>query len=399
MDLHSNYAFWLLNNGIIKSYPSLDHDLDTDILLIGGGITGALIAYQLVKSGEKVTVVDRRDVCTGSSAASTAMLQYEIDVPLHRLIEMRGEDCAVSSYKSCENAIFNLQRIVAEINSSCKFQFKKSIYFTTNKKQEGMLETEYQTRKKYGFDVKWLTAGEIDELGLNARAAIESASGAIMDPHILANNLLLKCSDMGTEIFDRTEIRKIKEKRGILIASTQNKQTITARHIVHCTGYESVKTLHKKVVDLKSTYALISESFPELPRAFKEHIYWNTASPYLYLRPSHDERIIIGGGDEDFKNERKRDTLLGKKQEFLTEQFQKNFPEIKFKPDYVWAGTFGETNDGLPYFGRPKPGVNEHYVLGFGGNGITYSVMAMDAIIDSLNGTDHDFLKYYGFER
>ena len=71
-----------------------------------------------------------------------------------------------------------------------------------------------------------------------------------------------------------------------------------------------------------------------MPQAFKEYIYRDT-SPYLYLWQSHDIRIIIGGGDEEFKNERKRDGLWSKKQKILIEQLQKNFTEIKFKPDYL----------------------------------------------------------------
>jgi glycine/D-amino acid oxidase-like deaminating enzyme len=65
----------------------------------------------------------------------------------------------------------------------------------------------------------------------------------------------------------------------------------------------------------------------------------------------------------------------------------------------MWAGTFGETKDGLPYFGRPNKKINEHYILGFGGNGITYSVMAREAIIHSMNHTSHPFLVYYNFGR
>jgi glycine/D-amino acid oxidase-like deaminating enzyme len=53
----------------------------------------------------------------------------------------------------------------------------------------------------------------------------------------------------------------------------------------------------------------------------------------------------------------------------------------------------------VPFIGRPKPEINEHYVLGFGGNGITYSVMVMDAINDSIHHTNHRFLDDYRFER
>ena len=60
---------------------------------------------------------------------------------------------------------------------------------------------------------------------------------------------------------------------------------------------------------------------------------------------------------------------------------------------------FGETKDGLPYFGKPDPDKNEHYVLGFGGNGITFSVIAMNSILDSINNKKNKDLEYYKFKR
>jgi glycine/D-amino acid oxidase-like deaminating enzyme len=107
----------------------------------------------------------------------------------------------------------------------------------------------------------------------------------------------------------------------------------------------------------------------------------------------------MGGGDEDFKDPQKRDKLLPKKEQFLLKKFQKKFPKINFKIDYSWAGTFGETKDGLPYFGKPNPDNNEHYILGFGGNGITFSVIGMNSILASLENIKHPDLEYYKFGR
>src|SRR6186713_712098 len=127
MKLRSTETFWPLKSSMASGYPSLEDFISTPILIIGGGITGALIAYKLIQEGKKAVLVDKRDVCNGSTAASTALLQYEIDVSLHELIKIRGLECAVSSYKSCEKAIYDLKVIVDHIKSDCGFKFKKSI--------------------------------------------------------------------------------------------------------------------------------------------------------------------------------------------------------------------------------------------------------------------------------
>lgn len=382
-----------------NSYPSIDSDKKADILIIGSGITGALIAYKLISEGKKVILADRRDICNGSTAASTALLQYEIDVPLHELIKTRGLECAVDSYRNGKKAIFDLRNIIDTIKSDCQFEFKKSIYYCSLKKDIPFLRTEYKTRIEHEFDVNWLERWDLEKMGLNAVAAIESKTAAVMDPFKLASDLLLYCQKKGMEIFDRTNIASIKDQNGTLVAHTENEYTITVDHVIHCTGYESTETIKEKIVDLKSTYVIASESIPNLPSAFKNAVFWDTSSPYLYFRTTADNRVIMGGEDEEFKDPARRDKLLAKKEQILLSKFQRKFPEIDFKIDYSWAGTFGETKDGLPYFGKPNPNRNEHYVLGFGGNGITFSVIGMNSILDSIHNRKNQDLEYYRFGR
>ncbi|KFF03328.1 NAD(P)/FAD-dependent oxidoreductase [Flavobacterium reichenbachii] len=399
MKLRSTETLWPLKNAMTASYPSIDSDLNTTVLIIGGGITGALIAYKLINEGKKIVLVDRRDVSNGSTAASTALLQYEIDVSLHQLEKLRGTECAVHSYNSGKKAIFDLRSIVDTIKSDCDFEFKKSIYFTTLKKNIPFLKSEFKAREQNGFDVTWLGKYELKNMGLNALAAIESKTAAVMDPYKLANDLLIYCQKKGMKIYDRTNITSIQHQRGKCIAVTENKHTITADHVVHCSGYESTETIEEKIVDLKSTYVIASESIKNLPASLKNSIFWDTSDPYFYFRTTADNRIIMGGGDEDFKDSKKRDKLMPKKEVYLLKHFKKKFPNIDFKLDYSWSGTFGETKDGLPYFGKPDPKKNEHYVLGFGGNGITFSVIGMNSILDSLENKKNIDLEYYRFGR
>ncbi|MEP6929324.1 MAG: FAD-dependent oxidoreductase, partial [Flavobacterium sp.] len=164
MKLRSTETFWPLKHAMEISYPSIDSDLETEILIIGAGITGALIAYKLISEGKKVVMVDRRDICNGSTAASTALLQYEIDVSLHELIKIRGLQCAVDSYRNGKKAIFDLRNIIDTIKSDCQFEFKKSIYFCSLKKDLPFLKAEFKSRKENGFDVSWLEKWDLEKL-------------------------------------------------------------------------------------------------------------------------------------------------------------------------------------------------------------------------------------------
>src|SRR5690554_5290291 len=96
MKLRSPEAFWLLKNGIINSYPSLQEDIQCDITVIGAGITGALVSHALHRAGYNTVVIDKKDVANGSSSATTSLLQYEIDTMMVDLARMIGEENAVA---------------------------------------------------------------------------------------------------------------------------------------------------------------------------------------------------------------------------------------------------------------------------------------------------------------
>ena len=114
MNLRSASPYWLLRHGLMYSYPSLDKDLKTEIAIISAGISGALIADQLCKAGYKTAIFDRRHAGMGSTAASTSLLQYEIDTPLYQLTEMIGKEKAERAYKLCSEAIDTIGEIVKD---------------------------------------------------------------------------------------------------------------------------------------------------------------------------------------------------------------------------------------------------------------------------------------------
>lgn len=99
MDLRSSENFWPIKNGLLGIFPSLKQSLKGDIAIMGAGISGAIMADTLCKLGFDVIMLDKRHCGFGSTAASTALIQYEIDTPLYELIKKRGVNHAVQSYR------------------------------------------------------------------------------------------------------------------------------------------------------------------------------------------------------------------------------------------------------------------------------------------------------------
>lgn len=401
MDLKSNEPFWLVKNGLPATYPSLKEDAKCDVLVVGGGITGSLIAHQCVRDGYKTILADKREIANGSSSATTSMLQYEIDTPLHELIGKVGEKGAVASYEACSKSIDQLGKVVQQVRSKAGFRKKDSLYFAALKKDVEGLKREFDARKKAGFAVKWMEAEDIvKKYDLHETyGGILSKQGGSVDAFMLVHEILAYNQKRGLQVYDRTELTGVKYGSRTNEVALSTGAIIRCKKIVYCVGYESASMIKEKFVDLISTYAIVSEVAPAVSRKYKDVLIWNTADPYVYMRTTDDGRMLIGGEDEEFHNPTKRDALIGKKEQKLLKSFAKYLPGVPFRSDFAWAGTFGETKDGLPYIGEHKAFKNSYFVLGFGGNGITFSVTGMEMVSDWLKGKKHLLTPYFAFGR
>ncbi len=401
MNLKSSEPFWLVKNGIINSYPSLRRNVETEILIVGGGITGSLIAHRCTEEGYKTMVVDRREIGHGSTSATTSMLQYEIDVPLNKLSKLVGEKGASACYWACYEAIDDLKAKVKEVKSDCGFREQESLYFAASKKDAVWLWREFETRKSHGFPVSWLEAAEIENKYqlVKTFGGILSKKGGSIDAFRLTHDLLAFNSKKGLEVYDKTNIEKMVSRRNGVTAYTDDGNTIKARAAIYCNGYESTEVVKDDFVKLLSSYAIVGERCEDDQSYLRDTLFWNTAAPYMYMRTTDDNRLLIGGEDEDFLNAAQRDELLQSKSGRLSKYLRKTLPSYDFRTDFAWAGTFGETKDGLPYIGKHPNFQNTYFVLGFGGNGITFSVIGMDIISAMLKNKKHPLGEWFRFRR
>ncbi|TGD59929.1 FAD-binding oxidoreductase [Flavobacterium humi] len=401
MNLQSGYPFWLIKDGMPFTFPKLAKNTTTDVVIIGAGISGALVRYYLLNAGIKCIMVDSRTIGLGSTCSSTSLLQYEIDTPLSELKKMIGEKGAERAFQLCNYAIEELGRIVKKIGFK-DFEFKKSLYYAAYKKDILFLKEEYAARKKAGFDVRYLEEKDIlKTFGFSSAGAILSNHGAQTNAYGLTHKLLQYKKDKkgALGVYDRTPVIRISHTAEGVVLETEQGYILKAKKLVYATGYESVDFIAEKIVDLKSTYAVISEQY-ETKTFWKDNVMlWNTADPYLYMRTTPDGRILIGGRDEDFYNPGRRDKLIGKKARQLSGDFRKLFPDISFKQEFSWTGTFGATKDGLPYIGEYSKLPNSYFALGFGGNGITFSLIAAEIITDMILGNENEDAALFSFER
>jgi glycine/D-amino acid oxidase-like deaminating enzyme len=399
MDLTSGYPFWAVRNGLLQAYPALDTDLACDVVVLGGGVTGALIADRLVDAGLDVVVLDKREIGWGSTAGTTGLIQYELDTPLTELAAMLGASHAERAWLACLEAVHRLGALVDGLEDRCGFSPRQSVYLA-GRRDRRLFEQEYEARRRLGLRVEWLDKRAVAAMVPGGRSvALLSHDAAQVDAYRLTHALLRRGVRQGLRVYDRSEVTAIDAGPSGVRARTARGCAVRARHLVFATGYESHAYLRKKVGRLVSTWALVSEPMPDPEAWAARPLVWEHADPYFYLRSTSDGRAMLGGEDEPFRNPALRDRLIGRKTKKLRQRFAQLYPETPMDVAFSWTGTFGVTDDGLGCIDQADEWPRCWFALCYGGNGITWGVLASEIIGDAILGRRNPHADLFRFDR
>jgi glycine/D-amino acid oxidase-like deaminating enzyme len=399
--LHSGAPFWLVADGLREmGTPSpAAPPKECDVAVIGAGITGALVADTLSREGLAVVVLDRRAPACGSTAASTCLLSYEIDVGLVELSEMIGEADAVRAYRLSQDSVGDLARIAGSLPDASGLASCPSVCLATQRRDGKVLQREAALRQRHGLDAEYWTPKQVEQAyGFPSHGAIRTGVAGVLDPVRLTRALLARAIEHGAVLLSRTPARDVRQEGSRLAVVTDRGET-RARWVVYAMGYEMPANLRAGMVALHTTYALVTEPLEDLGPWKGECIVWETARPYAYMRATEDGRLMIGGADMPFKDAAWRDRFMPSRTQRLEKQVKKWLPALETQTAFVWAGTFGETQDGLPYIGPMADCPQALYALGYGANGITFGAIAARVVADLCLGRPNPNAELFRLDR
>jgi glycine/D-amino acid oxidase-like deaminating enzyme len=397
-DLVGGSSLWGRNGKRPTCYP-LKQSFKTDIAIIGGGITGALVAEHLTARGFSVVVIDREQPGFGSTAASTAMLQWEIDRTLGELEILYGFERAAAIYRRSAASVAGLAKLVGAHGIVCGFRPRNTLYLANNHEGARELLDEWQLRRRAGLPGHYLEHPDLfTQYEFDRDAAILSPGSAEADPLLLTGALLQISISRGARLINASVTALNSEGRHVT-AVTDGPYVIEARHVVLATGYSMPGLDMPKLHRTSSSWALAT--VPQKPDDLWRDgtLLWEDSHPYLYLRTTDDNRIIAGGEDDDTIDPGERDRKLPAKTMAIREKLKRLWPKADTRVEHAWCGTFGETADGLPLIG-PVPGMAGVYAAyGYGGNGITFSYLAAQMIGATLAGTQREWFEDFALDR
>lgn len=373
----------------------LSRDIKTDVVVVGAGISGALVAEAL-SAQFRVAILDRRGAVKGSTPASTALVEYEIDTTLTALSGQIGAGRAARAWRRSHLAAHGLRARSRALQIRCDAVGRDTLYLAGTMLGADGLAEESAARRAIGIEATFLSRAETaSRYGID-RAALLSHGDFTLDPRRLTSGYLRAAIGNGARLYAPVEVIDIEAHNGGIVAATRDGPAVSAETIVFATGYEFPKFVPQSGHKVESTWAIATGPQPRKLWPGQALI-WEASEPYLYARTTPDGRVICGGEDEPFSDEDARDALIDTKARVIADKLKALLPDLDTEPAFSWAGSFGTTETGLPLIGEVPGRKNIWAVLGFGGNGITYSRIAADIIAAALAGKADPDADLYGF--
>jgi glycine/D-amino acid oxidase-like deaminating enzyme len=369
-----------------------------EVLIVGAGITGALMAERLTRQGLEVVLIDREPSGQGSTMASTAMLLWEIDRSLSELTQLYGLEHAARCYRASLHSVNSLQALVAHYGVHCQIQRRNSLYLASGEMAKPLQE-EMALRQRVGLPGDLLDHSTLlRTFGIARTGAILSPGAADADPVRLTRGLLELSLQRGARLMRGNAIAFDGSGTAVKVGLESGLE-IEARHVVLATGYVRPTIVRPTVQRVASTWAIATIPQPE--KLWKEGaLIWEDSKAYHYARTTADGRIIFGGeDDEEIIEPEARDAALPRKAQRLASKLAELWPQASLDIDFRWSGIFDSTDDGLPLIGAVPGTKNIFAAYGYGGNGITFSYLAAELVGALIAGTPSPLLDDFAIDR
>lgn len=401
-------SYWLDNTKILSQYPYLCDNTDCDIVVVGGGIVGALAAYNLQTSGINTILVDSSIIGLGSTAISSSICSYDIDFDLRELKKVISKDNAIKAYKACSDALEEISIIVDELGEDVGYSRSDSLYYTNKRENIEKFRDEFLLRRHNNLPVEFLDSINASEyFPFRIEAGIYAKNGAVtLDPYKFTQVLIKRAVDLGLRVFENTTIDTINSDFEGITLETNTRYKIQCEKVVNATNLSAIKEI-RNFTQPKTTFTIVTEPVDDLSFWHNNSVIRDDSSPYTYLRILPDARILIGGlTTRMFRNPVTLKTIFNSKDAYnnkfhaLRSKLYTLFPKYEnLTVDYEFAGTTIDTGDGLPYIGVRRNYPNIYYDICCGYNGIAFAQIGADLIKDLYQGKENPYLEIFGFDR
>ena len=384
-------SFWI-NNFKSKSYPALNKDLNVDVCIIGGGITGISCGYYLSKNNLKVCILEKDKIMEKTSGHTTAKITSQHGLIYKYLFDSYGKEYAKKYLDSNQAAITNIKNIIDLENIECDFEFQNNYVYTTDANSVKKIKDEAQILEKLNFDARLL-----DKISLpisDVKAAIEFNHQAQFNPLKYAEGLCNFITNHLGLIFENSNVMEVK-KNGNKYNIFANNCIVSAKYVIVATRYPIINFpgFHFLKMYSETSHLIAVETNSSL---FKG-MYINIDVPTYSFKTAiyNGKRILLVGG---FNHKTGAKIDLSNSYNLLEQKAKELYPDSRVL--YKWNAHDSISLDKIPYIGDFSHLYPNVYVAtGFKKWGMTTSNVAANIITDKILNKENQYAEIYDSKR
>lgn len=390
-----NISCWLEKTAE-RQYLPLIVNLETDVVVVGGGLAGLSVAYNLVKRGFQVVLLEDGFLASGESGRTTAHLASALDDRFYSLIKLFGKEDTSLIYQSHAEAINFIERTINEEKIECDFFRVDGYLFPHYNDTTESLEKEYEAAVELGVPVEWVE--QVPYMSMQPLKALKFPAQGQFHPVKYMLGLAEAITVNGGKIYTGSHVSKIDEA-GV---TTTDDFRVNARHIVVATN----SPINSKYILPLSQYPYRTYAIAALIKrnSIPAALWWDTGDmlidkdtpPYHYVRtqPYNTEFDLLISGGEDHKT-----GLMGNTSEYDRHAKLEAWTRDRFEIGevvYKWSGQVLEPYDGMAFIGRNAADKDNIYIAtGDSGHGMTHATIAGILLADIIEGKENPWTHIY----
>lgn len=361
-----------------EDFPALHENCTTDIVIVGGGMTGISLALNLAEQGRPVILLEARDIGFGATGNSTGNLYETLSRGIHRIVDSWGKDVARSVAAARRQALDQIEHRVQALGIECGFRRCRLYRYAATENARAFVENEYEGSVDAGLSVH-LVETLPAPLPQPSGAAMVLDGQAQFHPQAYVRALARRAADLGCRIFKNSQILEVDSGRRVVRTASGK---VAAREIVLAT--HSPKGFHAVQAEMvvNREYGLTAR----IPRgSFPPGIFWETGTGRLSVRNADtgEESFLVCVGEEHKTGQQDTHASIERLESAAQARF--GMGEAVFR----WSAQNYSPADGLPYIGRDASGC--FIATGFETDGLIYGAVAASIISDQIAGRDNLF--------
>jgi glycine/D-amino acid oxidase-like deaminating enzyme len=395
--------YWLDRAPDRPSLPRLRTHLDTDVVIVGGGLTGMLCAWSLAAARIPVVVLERDRVATGATAGALGLVREDFDGRFGETARLHGLRAARTLWQAMRRASLEFPAALRRLGARVDLDPRPFLDIAGRDPVAAALGREYKARRAAGLEHRWMTALNLKrEAGVEAAGAIRTA-GVVLDPYRACLAALHASVARGANVFERSEVLRIRARTKSVEVATEG-GTVSAATVV-IAGGASIPDLRplRRHLQPRHGYAVVTAP---LSAPVKRELGARSAvlrlggDPPQFVRWLPGDRVLVEGADQDPVPARAREQAVIQRSGQLMYELSLIFPAISGTPaEWGWWLPFDDTVDGLPYIGSHRNFPRHLFALGLGRHGAAASWLAARMLLRQCAGTPAKGDELFSFSR